>query len=142
MKGRLLIVAIPTCFALAAVVWAIRPTPRTHEPDVVHRLMIKNGWPERGPSIIRLVVVVRTEAGPPPPMSAPSNWRALAPKYEDSSDTWEMHLVAAPGTAIQTGSSQGPFLARAPKDGLVRCDLWLSDGTSFSMHGCPLEVGQ
>ena len=142
MKERHLVVAISACVALAAVVSAIRPTPRAPDPDVIHKLMIKNTWPGGGPSVIRLVVIVRAEGEPPPPVSAPSNWQGLAPKYEDSSNTWEMHLVAAPGTGIQTGSSQGPFLVRAPKSGIAACDLWLSDGSSFRMHSCPFEVGQ
>ena len=161
MKVRLPVILVPVCLALVVWVSVIRSTPGSpvHAPqtsnaavtmhtagpdsDVLHSLMIKNTSPEHGPSITRFGLVIRTSGDrPPPPITTPSNWRALPPQYEDSSDTWEMYLEAAPGTAIQAGSSQDPFLARAQKGGLKACELEYSDGSSFRMANCPIEVGQ
>jgi hypothetical protein len=140
MKTRLTILTVSLGLALGAVVLATKPTPESLEPNVVHRVVVKNPWPEPGPPVIRFRIVVRSNGGPPDAVSTPANWRALPPGYEDSSDTWEIPIEAVSGAVIRAGSSQGPFLVPARKDGLIACDFEFSDGSSLRAIGCPSEV--
>jgi len=142
MKTRLTILAIVAGVALGAVALATIPKPEPLEPNVLHRVIVKNPWPKRGPAIVRFSIIVRSNGEPPAPVSAPTNWRALPARYEDSSDTWEIPLEAVSGTVIRADSSQGPFLVPAQKDGLVACDLEFSDGTSLRVMSCPTGVGK
>ena len=140
MKLRLTLFTVLLGVMLGAAVLAMKPALEPREPNVLHRVMVKNPWPERGPSVVRFTMVVLSNGEPPAQVSTPPNWRALPARYEDSSDTWEIPIEAVGGAVIRAQRAQGPFLVSAQKQGLIACDFEFSDGTSLRATGCPTEV--
>jgi hypothetical protein len=142
MTRRAWLLVFPVAGLVLALVSASRPRPTSPvAPALAFRAIVHvrsstttQHLTVRVPSVpanmcvTDVVALVRRSSTEPPSVISPVGWTFLQPRFEDSSDSWELAWRAANPRALCSGGEAGPFGVEAAKAEVLACQVLSSKG--------------
>jgi hypothetical protein len=156
MTRRAWLLAFPAVGILAAVVSALKPSPRPASPPVPseraiilmrtvvgsREFVVRNLSSATGVCVSDLAILIRRGTSEAPSVASPLGWKPNAPGFEDSTDSWVLSWSAASHESrLCPGTEAGPFGVASTDAPVLASQLQFTTGEQLDIPASAFLTG-